>query len=92
MTMVVRHAALVGVHAHVALRGGGGLAHLLIRLALWHWLWRLFWLVWRVPTFGPVIVFVVAAAVIAAAVLRRRSRRGRRGSAGYGSGARPRDW
>lgn len=97
MTTVLRQAALIGAPAHLALRGGGGgLAHLLVRLAIWHWLWRLVWLVWRVPAVGPVIVIGVVLAVIAWIVLRRGNhrwpRRGAGGPAGRGPGTGPGDW
>ncbi|MGO9078651.1 MAG: hypothetical protein ACLQDY_06365, partial [Streptosporangiaceae bacterium] len=48
---------------HLAL-GGGGLAHFLIRLFIWHEMWRLARSVWRIPTFGPIIVIVVVAALV----------------------------
>jgi hypothetical protein len=82
---------------HQALGGGGGIAHLLVRLVIWHELWRFIRIVWRIPTFGPIIVAVVIVAVIGLAVLRRTGvrwwpGRSRGGSRGYGTGTGPRDW
>ncbi|MGO9218898.1 MAG: hypothetical protein ACLP5E_14240 [Streptosporangiaceae bacterium] len=91
------------MHAGLALggAGGGGLAHLLIRLFIWHLIWRLGLLIWRVPAVGPELVVVIVLALVALAIL--RSRRGR-GWPGPGRGPRnpfrdrtgdqagPRDW
>jgi hypothetical protein len=75
---------------HQALGGGGGLAHLLVRLVIWHELWRIGRALWRIPTFGPIIVILIVLAVIGLAVLRqsgfRWSRRGG-GPGGTGSGS-----
>ncbi len=62
------------MHAGLALGGGGGLAHLLIRLFIWHLIWRLGLLIWRVPTVGPELVVVIVIALVVLAIL--RSRRG----------------
>ncbi len=62
------------MHPGLAL-GGGGLAHLILRLFIWRAIWRLGLLIWRVPTFGPFILLLIAAALVVLAVL--RSRRGR---------------
>jgi hypothetical protein len=78
---------------HQAL-GGAGLGHWLVRLFIWHAIFRLFRLVWLVPTAGPFLVILIVAAVIGLIVWRGRgtaSRRGR-GSTGYGTGTGPRDW
>lgn len=81
---------------HLAL-GGGGLAHWLIRLFIWHEIWRLIWYLWRIPTFGPFLVIALGCVLVGSAVWRgyhgpiwRGRRRG--GSTGYGTGAGPRDW
>jgi hypothetical protein len=84
----------VQLAGHQAL-GGGGVAHLLVRLVIWHEIWRFIRLVWRIPTFGPIIVALVIVAVIGLVVLRRTGVRwwpgaNRGGSAGRGTG--PRDW
>jgi UPF0716 family protein affecting phage T7 exclusion len=81
---------------HQAL-GGGGIAHLLVRLVIWHEIWRFIRLVWRISTFGPIIVALVIVAVVGLAVLRRTGvrwwpRANREGSAGPGTGTGPRDW
>jgi hypothetical protein len=77
--------------------GGGGLGSLLVHLFIWHLIWRSAFALWRIPTFGPVIVVVLVIAMVAAGVY--RSRRGaiwpwrsRGGRHGYGTGDGPRDW
>ncbi len=68
------HAA-VGVHAGlggVALGGGGGLAHLIIRLIIW----RVGFMLWRIHPFGPYIVLLIVAVLVTLAVLRIRRGRG----------------
>jgi hypothetical protein len=85
---------------HVALGGGGGLVHWLVRLVIWHEIWRVIRLIWRIPTFGPVLFVLIVLAVIGTGIWTGRGFRGparlrrRRigGSAGYGTGAGPRDW
>ncbi len=82
---------------HLAL-GGGGLGHWIVRLFIWHEIWRLFRYLWRIPTFGPFIVVALGLILVGLVVWRQvrgpiRWSRGRaRGSAGYGTGAGPRDW
>ncbi len=77
--------------------GGGGLAHFLVRLFIWHEIWRLGRELWHIPTFGPIIVIVLGLAVVTLSILRsqgglgRLSRR-RGGKSGTGTGAGPRDW
>jgi hypothetical protein len=100
------HAA-AGGHAglgSVAIGGGGGLAHLIIRLIIWRLIWRVGFMLWRIHPFGPYIVLLIVVALVTLAVL--RSRRGswpgprfpgRRGSNGpFGDRtddqAGPRDW
>jgi hypothetical protein len=65
------HAGLGGV----ALGGGGGLAHLIVRLIVWRLIWRAGFMLWRIHPFGPYIVLLIVAVLVALAVL--RSRRGR---------------
>ena len=65
------HAGLGGV----ALGGGGGLAHLIIRLIIWRLIWRAGFMLWRIHPFGPYLVLLIVAALVTLAVL--RSRRGR---------------
>jgi hypothetical protein len=65
------HAGLGGV----ALGGGGGLAHLIVRLIVWRLIWRVGFMLWRIHLFGPYIVLLIVAVLVALAVL--RSRRGR---------------
>ncbi len=81
-----------GYHALAA-----GLGGFLIHLFIWRMIWRLGLALWRIPTFGPIIVGLLALAAVGLAVL--RSRRGRRwpwrrrgGVYGYGTGTGPRDW
>lgn len=82
---------------HLAL-GGGGIAHWLIRLFIWHEIWRLFRYLWRIPTFGPFIVVGLGLVLVGLIIWRqyhgpvRGGRRRGSGSAGYGTGAGPRDW
>ena len=90
-----RHAAwLPGHHAAV----GGGPAHWLIRLFIWHEIWRLFRYLWRIPTFGPFIVVALGLALVGLVVWRlsrgpiRPGHRRGGGSTGYGTGSGPRDF
>jgi hypothetical protein len=80
---------------HQAL-GGGGLAHLLVRLVIWHELWRIGRALWRIPTFGPIIVIVIVLTLLGLAVLRqsgfRWSRRGGGAPGRNQTGPGPRDW
>jgi hypothetical protein len=85
--------------------GGGGIGSLIIHLFIWHEIFRLVSLVWRIHTFGPFIVALLGI-VLVGVIVRRKSRGpirwgngpvrwGRRrsaGSTGYGSGRGPRDW
>ena len=87
-------ARLVG--HHLAL-GGGGLAHLIVRLFIWHEIGRLFRYLWRIPTFGPFIVIGLVVVIVGLVIwrqLRRRAWGGSRrdGPAGSGTGGGPRDW
>ncbi len=80
-----------------SLGGGGGLAHFLVRLFIWHEIWRLVRLLWHIPTFGPIIVILLVLALVTVGFLRSRggpgwlTRRGG-GSGGVGTGTGPRDW
>jgi hypothetical protein len=81
--------------SHLAL--GGGLAHFIVRLIIWHELWRLIRYLWRIPTFGPFIVIAIVIMLAGLAVWRRRRgprqrRASSAGSTGYGTGTGPRDW
>jgi hypothetical protein len=42
----------------------------LIHLFLWRAIWRVGLMLWRIPTFGPVIIGVIVLAVVAAAIAR----------------------
>jgi hypothetical protein len=74
---------------HLAL-GGGGLAHLLVRLFIWHEIFRLFRYLWRIPTFGPYIVIALGVVIIGLLVWRqtRRSGRWRQGGGGWSARSR----
>jgi len=76
--------------------GGGGLAHWLVRLFIWHEIWRLIRYLWRIHTFGPFIVIALGLIVVGLVVWRRYHGpiwgRRRGGSVGYGTGSGPRDW
>lgn len=82
---------------HLAL-GGGGLAHFIVRLFIWHEIGRLFRYLWRIPTFGPFIVIGIVLVMVGLVVWRRvrgpywGRRRRATGSTGYGTGSGPRDW
>ncbi len=85
------HAAVTAtaarLHGSVQALGRGGLAHWIIRLFIWHEIWRLMRYIWRIPTFGPFIAVLIGAAIIGVIVWQQRGPRRRR-SAGPG----PRDW
>ncbi len=81
--------------------GGGGLAHLILRLFIWHEIFRLFRYLWRIPTFGPFIVAALGIILIGLLVWRNahgpvrlsHRRRGGPTSGPDGSGGPgPRDW
>ena len=85
---------------HLALGGGAGLAHLIIRLFIWHEIFRVGRYLWRIHTFGPFLVVALGLLLVGLIVWRqsRGSRRpgiwrGRSGGGGCaGSSAGPRDW
>jgi len=91
-------------HGGLALGGGGGLGHLLVKLFIWHLIWRVGLLIWRVPTVGPGLVLLIVLALIALIIFRARGGRGWPGPRGPGRGRRnpfddriggqvsPRDW
>ena len=81
--------------------GGGGLAHLILRLFIWRAIWRLGLLIWRVPTFGPFILLLIILALVVLAFLRARRGRGWPGGPRgpgqgradpFGDRGSPRDW
>jgi hypothetical protein len=78
--------------------GGGGLAHLIVRLFIWHEIWRLLRYLWRIHTFGPIIVIGLVIVIVGLGVWRQTRGRGRPdrgrggGPASYGGGDGPRDW
>jgi hypothetical protein len=92
------HALAAWLPGHHLALGGGGLAHWIVRLFIWHEIWRLFRYLWRIPTFGPFIVVGLGLILVGLMVWRQvhgpiRWNRGRgRGSARYGTGTGPRDW
>jgi len=67
--------------------GGGGLGHWIIRLFIWHEIWRLMRLIWRIPTFGPFIAVLIIAAIVGLLIWRQQYSRRR-----TGTGTGPRDW
>ncbi len=96
-------AAQPGLHLGL---GGGGLAHLIIRLFIWHELFRLFRYLWRIPTFGPFIVVALGLIIVGALIWRRAHgpfrrnggpaqwsrRRGGNSAGSHANGSGPRDW
>jgi hypothetical protein len=62
---------------HAAL-GVGGVAHFILRLFIWRWLWRFSMLIWHIKTFGPVILLLVVLVIALWLILRTRRRQGRR--------------
>jgi uncharacterized membrane protein YgcG len=100
-----QHALRAWLPSHHSALGGGGLAHLIVRLFIWHEIFRLFRYLWRIPTFGPYIVIVLGL-VLAGLIIWRQSRGsgwrrgrggGRTGSGGGtmgngGGSSSPRDW
>ena len=76
--------------------GGGGLGSVLVHLFIWRAIWRLGLVIWRIPTFGPVIIILLGLAVVAL-IIRRQAGLGWPGRRGDrpgrdGSGPGPRDW
>jgi hypothetical protein len=85
-------ARLPGGHQAI---GGGGLAHWIVRLFIWHEIFRLARYLWRIPGFGPFIVILIIAVLIGLSIWRRKHgpiRRRQSGPAGRGPGTGPRDW
>lgn len=74
------------LHAGLAVGGGGGLAHLILRLFIWHAIWRFGLLIWRVPTVGPGLLVLIVLALLALAIFRVRRGRGRLGPRWPGPG------
>ena len=78
MSRVYGLAMLAGAHHLDAIGrfgGGGGLGRFIVRLFIWHAIWRFILLVWRVPTVGPFLVVLIIAAVVAGAIFASRRRR-----------------
>ena len=83
-------------NGHLAI-GGGGIGSLLVHLFIWHLIWRFFFIIWHIHTFGPILVALIVACAVTLAILRSRRgsgwwRRSRGGSMRCGSGTGPRDW
>jgi hypothetical protein len=72
------------------------LGGLIVHLIIWHFLWRLVWYVWGIPTVGPFLVLLIVAVLVGLSIWRRhgtpRRGRSRAGSASMGTGTGPRDW
>ncbi|MBO0833503.1 MAG: hypothetical protein J2P29_16205 [Actinobacteria bacterium] len=89
----------------LAIGGGAGFVHFLVRLFIWRAIWRLVLSVWHVPAFGPWLVVLIGCALVGLVVWRQQrgpflragarwlpGRRRRGGLTGYGTGSGPRDW
>lgn len=81
--------------------GGGGLGSVLVHLFIWRAIWRLGLVIWRIPTFGPVIIILLGLAAVALIIRhqaglggagRRGNRSGQGGSGRDSTGPGPRDW
>ena len=48
---------------------GGGVGRFLVHVFIWHLIWRAALALWRIPTFGPVIVVMLVIALVAAGCL-----------------------
>jgi hypothetical protein len=90
------YALAAGGAAGLGRFGGGGLGHFIVRLFIWHLIWRAGRDLWRIPAVGPFIVVLLIAGVVALVILRRqrgpRWWNNRGGSTGAGTGTGPRDW
>ena len=95
MTQAAAHVLAAKLPAVQAM-GGGGLGHWIVRLFVWHEMFRLFRYLWDIHTFGPFIVLLIIAVLIGLAIWRRQHgpflRRRQAGSAGRGTGSGPHDW
>jgi hypothetical protein len=89
------HALAVGGAAGLGL-GGGGFGRVIVRLFIWHLIWRAGLGLWRIPTVGPFVVVLLIAAIVALGIVRKhrgpRWWNNRGGSTGAGTGRGPRDW
>jgi uncharacterized membrane protein YgcG len=85
---------------HALALGGGGIGSLIIHLFIWHEIFRLVLLLWRIHTFGPFIVLLLGLVLVGVIVWRkgrgpirwgrgpiRRGRRRSSRSTSYGSGS-----
>jgi hypothetical protein len=92
------HALAAWLPGHQLALGGGGLTHFIVRLFIWHEIWRLFRYLWRIPTLGPFIVVGLGLVLVGLVVWRQfhgpiwGGRRRSGGSAGSGTGSGPREW
>lgn len=78
--------------------GGGGLGSGLFHLFIWRAIWRFGLAIWRIPTFGPIIIILLGLAAVVL-IIRHQAGLGRRGNgsgqAGTGrdgTGPGPRGW
>ena len=99
MTSYLAAPALGRLHGALGGFGGGGLAHWLVRLFIWHLIWRFGLRIWHIHTYGPIIIGVIVLGAVVLALLRSRNGPGWWRRSGSGSGTRsgdgdagPRDW
>ena len=69
------HALAAGGAAGLGRLSGGGLAHFIVRLFIWHVIWRAGRGFWHIPTVGPFVVVLLIVAVVALVVLRKQRAR-----------------
>ena len=94
-TQVLPAGQALSGHAAFGVGSVVGVAHFILRLFIWRWLWRFSMLIWHIKTFGPVILLLVVLVIGLWLILRARRRQGRREGTlddrdPDGSG--PRDW
>jgi len=94
-TQVLPAGQALSGHAALGVGSVVGVAHFILRLFIWRWLWRFSMLIWHIKTFGPVILLLIVLVIAMWLILRtRRRQRSREGTLGDQGpdGPGPRDW